>query len=340
MVSKNFKKDTVKHEQLIRFAEDLQKIYKSEKEKRMELESANKQLKKYAEALNKTISGLREANKQLEEQVKIEEREKRIQQKLIQANKMTSLGTFTSGIAHEINNPINFILANSQMVLEIWKDAEKVFQDYSGNNRDFSMAGLSFANIKKMVPHILKGNIEGSIRISNIIAGLKDYSRVGGNQTNVDIDINKVINFSISILNNQIKKFTNSFVIKLGKNLPVAKGNPQQIEQVIINIIQNSLHALPNKSSGIDVSSIFDKKSGTLKVIIGDEGIGIKKDILSRITEPFFTTKKDSGGTGLGLYISYSIIKEHHGNLDIKSEPGKGTEVCISLPVSEGGDGQ
>lgn len=339
MVLKNFKKDTVKDGQLIKFAKDLQKIYKSEKEKRIELENANKQLKKYAEALNKTILELREANVQLRKQVKIEEREKLIQQKLIQANKMTSLGTFTSGIAHEINNPINFILANSQMILEIWNDAEKVFQDYFERHRDFFISGLSFTNIKEMVPRMLNGNIEGSIRISNIISSLKDYGRDKKTQANVEIDINKVINFSISILNKQIKKFTDSFIIKLGENLPVAKGDPQQIEQVIINIIQNSLYALPDKSSGVYVSSIFDNKSDTLKVIIMDEGIGIKKEILNRIIDPFFTTRVNSGGTGLGLYISHSIIKKHRGSLDIKSESGKGTEVCISLPVSERGDG-
>jgi len=339
MVLKNFKKDTVKDGQLIKFAKDLQKIYKSEKEKRIELENANKQLKKYAEALNKTILELREANVQLRKQVKIEEREKLIQQKLIQANKMTSLGTFTSGIAHEINNPINFILANSQMILEIWNDAEKVFQDHFERHRDFFISGLSFTNIKEMVPRMLNGNIEGSIRISNIISSLKDYGRDKKTQANVEIDINKVINFSISILNKQIKKFTDSFIIKLGENLPVAKGDPQQVEQVIINIIQNSLYALPDKSSGVYVSSIFDNKSDTLKVIIMDEGIGIKKEILNRIIDPFFTTRVNSGGTGLGLYISHSIIKKHRGSLDIKSESGKGTEVCISLPVSERGDG-
>lgn len=141
------------------------------------------------------------------------------------------------------------------------------------------------------------------------------------------------------MLKHSIKQFTNSFNLKLGKNLPVAKGDPQQIEQVIINIIQNSLYSLPDKSSGVCVSSLFDKKSDTLKIIIMDEGIGIKKETLNRIIEPFFTTRVDSGGTGLGLYISHSIIREHKGSLDIESEPGKGTEVCVSLPVSGRGDG-
>ncbi len=324
--------------QLIKYAEDLQKIYKSETQKKEELEAAHEQLKKYAEALNKTILDLREANKKLQKQVEIEEREKLIQRKLIQANKMTSLGTLVSGIAHEINNPINFLLANSQTMLEIWKDAEKVFQKYYESQGNFFLGGVSFTEIKDMVPRILTGNIEGAVRISNIISGLKDFSRQKDTRQMGRIDINKVINFAISILNKQIKNHTNAFRLELGENIPEVVGNSQQIEQVIINVVQNALQALPNRKSAVHLSSLLDKESGFIKVKVKDEGTGMNKAVLERITEPFFTTKKNEDGTGLGLYISYSIMKNHHGSLDVFSEPGKGTEVVISMPTSRQGD--
>ena len=269
----------------------------------------------------------------IKEKIETEEKEKHIQAKLIQTNKMTSLGTLASGIAHEINNPNNFIMTNTQMFADIWKDAEKILRDYYENYGDFSLGGLTFPELKDMVPGMLSGTIEGSRRISNIIKSLKEFSRPVDNRLQDQIDVNNVIDFSISILDGQIKKYTDSFVKNLGKNLPAVRGNPQQIEQVIINLIQNALHALPDREHGVFISSSFDADSGYILIKIKDEGKGMKKEIVERITEPFFTTKKKTGGTGLGLYISYSIIKKHKGFLDIKSVLDRGTEVVVKLPA-------
>ena len=95
----------------------------------------------------------------------------------------------------------------------------------------------------------------------------------------------------------------------------------------------NSLQALPDKSRGVQASTVFDKESGSAIIQVKDEGIGIASDIIERITEPFFTTKSDIGGTGLGLSISYAIIKEHNGSLEFESEPGRGTTVKVKLPI-------
>lgn len=269
----------------------------------------------------------------IKEKIEAEEKEKHIQAKLIQTNKMTSLGTLASGIAHEINNPNNFIMTNAQMFAEIWQDVEKILLDHYQEYGDFSLAGLSFNELKEMVPGMLSGTIEGSRRISNIIKSLKEFSRPVDNRLQEKVDVNDVINFSLSMLESQVKKYTDCFEVNLNENLPQVFGNPQQIEQVIINLIQNALQALPDREHGVSISSVFDEKSGFIIIKIKDEGIGMNKEVVERITEPFFTTKKKSGGTGLGLYISYSIIKKHKGFLDIKSELGQGTEVLVRLPV-------
>ncbi len=269
----------------------------------------------------------------IREKIETAEKEKRIQTKLIQTNKMTSLGTLASGIAHEINNPNNFIMTNSQMFADIWADAVMILQDHYDEHGDFNLGGLSFSESKEMVPGLLNGITEGARRISNIIKTLKEFSRPVDNRLQEKIDINKAIDFSISILESQVKKYTNSLTFAPGQNIPPVLGNPQQIEQVLINLIQNALQALPDKTCGVTVSSSFDEGSSIILVKIIDEGIGIKKEVVDRITEPFFTTKKKTGGTGLGLYISYSIIKKHGGILDIHSQPGKGTEVIIRLPT-------
>ncbi len=291
----------------------------------------------------KTIK-LREKNvlycsfRDIKEKIEAEEKEKRIQAKLIETNKMTSLGTLASGIAHEINNPNNFILANTQMFAEIWQDAGKILQSHYSEHGDFTLGGLSFTELMDTVPGLLTGSMEGSRRIMNIINRLKEFSRPVDDHLHGRVDINQVIQFSLSMLSSQIKKYTDSFTINLAEHIPEVSGNSQQLEQVIINLVQNALQALPNRNHGVFISSSFNKSADYVMIKVKDEGTGMKKEIVERITEPFFTTKKDSGGTGLGLYISYSIVKKHNGILDIKSRPGKGTEISIKLPVLIKGD--
>lgn len=268
------------------------------------------------------------------EKVMIEEEAKILQSKLIQANKMTSLGTLASGLAHEINNPNNFIMSNTQIMQQVWAGAVDILLDYYEQKGDFTLGGLSFSEAKEVVPKLLRNTIEGSRRIKYITENLKEYSRPKNEETFTPVSINKVLEFSISILGNQIKKNTDSFRFEPGEDIPLFNGNFQQLEQVFINLVQNALQALPDKTHGIQVVSLFDKKDQSIVVNIKDEGVGMSPQILDRITDPFFTTKQDQGGTGLGLYISYSIIKAHQGVLEYESRPGEGTSVIVKIPLS------
>jgi signal transduction histidine kinase len=135
-------------------------------------------------------------------------------------------------------------------------------------------------------------------------------------------------------LNNQINKYTEKFYLDFGKDLPPVKGSAQKLEQVIINLIMNSLQALPNKKCGIWISTSSNKDSGCVIISIKDEGCGMSRKVLESIMEPFFSTKLNTGGTGLGLYISQSIVKEHRGSMEFESEHAKGTTVVIKLPSS------
>lgn len=268
------------------------------------------------------------------EAVKIEEESRRLQDKLIQANRMTSIGTLASGLAHEINNPNNFIMSNTQIIQQVWDDLlpmmEQKYRDYG----DFQVGGLDFDDAVNIIPQLLKDTIEGSRRIKHITDTLKEYSRPQDSQVYARININNVLRFSISILNNQIKKYTDAFSFVPGDCIPVFKGNPQQIEQVVINLIQNALHALPDKTHAVRVDSSFVRDGGWVVVTVSDDGVGMNRKVLDRITEPFFTTKQDMDGTGLGLYISYSIVKAHHGVLEFESRPGKGTTATIKIPLN------
>jgi C4-dicarboxylate-specific signal transduction histidine kinase len=147
------------------------------------------------------------------------------------------------------------------------------------------------------------------------------------------VDINEVIKSSVSLLSNMIKKSTNRFSIKYGKNLPLLRGNFQRLEQVIINLIQNACQALPDAKKGIFISVRLTNERSTIVITVRDEGMGIPPDTLLNITDPFFTTKHESGGVGLGLSISSKIVEEHGGSMHFESQIGTGTTVEIKLPV-------
>jgi len=267
------------------------------------------------------------------EHSRIEVESRELEARLLHTNRMTSLGTLASGIAHEINNPNNFILSNTQIVKKIWEDIIHILQDYYDQNGDFNPGGLSFIEVKELVPKLLQSAIDGSCRIKAITDNFKAFSKPEQTPQHEEVDINRIIEFSISILSNEIKSLTDSFSFVPGEKLPHVLGNPQQLEQVFINLIQNALQSLPARSSGVSVLSGFNKKTNQVVVTVMDEGVGIHNKLLGRITEPFFTTRLEKGGTGLGLYISYSIVKAHQGTLDFFSSPGQGTSAVVSIPV-------
>jgi hypothetical protein len=269
------------------------------------------------------------------EKVHLQEEVKLRQAQLIHADKMTSLGTMVSGVAHEINNPNNFIISNAQLIQDIFQDIMPILAEYQREYGNLSLGRLSFSEVQDIIPKLLQGIIDGSRRIKNIIENLKDFSRPDRGTLDEEVDINRAVEAAILIINNQIRRHCSNFHVYLGENLPCIKGSMQKIEQVIINLIQNALQFLPNRQCRVWVSTSFIEKDHSVVIKIKDEGIGISDDIIGRIVEPFFTTRPDKGGIGLGLSISYYIVKEHQGTLEFESKPGRGTTAIVKLPVPE-----
>jgi PAS domain S-box-containing protein len=254
---------------------------------------------------------------------------------LMQAEKMASLGTLVSGVAHELNNPAGFIMMNADNFSAAWKDIVPVLEQYYKDNANFEIAGMSYKKSKDRIDELIKGLIDGAKRIKEIIRELRNYSRVEDPIVNREIDINQVIQSSLRLTNNTIKKATNTFSLEPVENLPPFWGNYQRLEQVFINLIQNACHSLPDTSKGIFMSTTYDQKKSCIIVKVKDEGAGIEKDNLKYITDPFFTTKRSTGGVGLGLSISNRIIQKHGGRMEFESEVRKGTTVSVVLPVGE-----
>jgi PAS domain S-box-containing protein len=266
--------------------------------------------------------------------VRLEEEAKMIQTRLMHANKMTSLGTLVSGVAHEINNPNSFIMSNAQLFTEIWNDIIGILKKHYEREGELTLTGLGFSELQNVVPKLLEGITDGTERIGHIVDNLRNFAKPDVTSLDEEVDVNDLIMTANAMLENQIKKYTDNFHVECEENIPKIKGSNQQIEQVIINLIINALQALSDRKCGIRIFTSFDKKTNSVMIEVIDEGKGMSEGLLERITEPFFTTKHDSGGTGLGLSISYAIIKEHKGSLEFKSEPGKGTTAYVRLPVN------
>ncbi len=263
--------------------------------------------------LDKSNEELKEINNQLENQkINLEKTLKNLhstQEQLIQSEKMASLGLLSAGIAHEINNPLNFIHGGS-IALE----------NYFEEKPECSNGEIE---------SYLKAIKEGVRRTADIVTSLNHYSRSNENNI-VSCDINKIINNCLSILKSQI---SNKVSIKkdLKEKLPNINGNEGKLHQAFLNIIYNAIQAIQTSEGTICIASWFDDKNIFIKIV--DTGIGIPKNIINNVFDPFFTTKEPGKGTGLGLSITYNIIKEHQGAITINSKENEWTEINVVFPI-------
>ncbi|MGB2688146.1 MAG: PAS domain S-box protein, partial [Desulfobacterales bacterium] len=279
--------------------------------------------------------GFRGVGRDITERKRAQEQERLHQEQLFQASKMVALGTLVSGVAHEINNPNNFIRLNTPTLQEAWQSALPILEEYYMENGDFMIGGMKYTEMRGKIPVLFSGILNGSKRIMQIVEDLKHFVRKDVSETEQSVDINAVLQSAISLISNMINKSTDRFSVEYGRDLPSLTGNFQRLEQVFVNLIQNACQALKDLSKGIFVSTSCDEEMKSIVIKIRDEGIGILSENLSQITDPFFTTKHDSGGTGLGLSISSKIVEEHGGRMIFDSEIGKGTTAEIVLPVQE-----
>jgi len=253
---------------------------------------------------------------------------------LMQSEKLAVLGRLVSGIAHEINNPNNFIMMNIPLLQKSWKSIEPVLDSHYNKNTDYRIAGISYSSMKEKLPKICSNILEGSWRIKRIVDDLKKYSRNSPDKEFTPIDVNSVVESSVNLIFNFIRKSTDAFHMELADKLPPVKGSFQHLEQALINIIQNACQSLLTKDSPVVVKTCFSKTDEVIVIYISDRGRGIAPEDIRKIFDPFFTTRTEFGGTGLGLSISRKIIHEMEGRLEFNSELNHGTTVNIFLPAA------
>ena len=269
---------------------------------------------------------------------------KAAQSQLVQSEKMASLGTLTAGIAHEINNPINFVSANVIPLRENINDITTLIAAYK--SIDFSnlkselkrLAGLEeeleLDYMLTETKQLIDGIEEGANRTHTIVQGLTSFSR-GDMVKKSEADINRGIRSTVSVLKSRLNNV--KLIMSLDQNLPLVFCQVGKINQVVLNLINNALDALEEKNGTNRKAShliVETKNLGeSIQIIIGDNANGIDKELQLKIMEPFYTTKDVGKGTGLGLSISYSIIEDHGGAVEIDSEMGVGTKFIVTLPI-------
>jgi PAS domain S-box-containing protein len=273
----------------------------------------------------------------ISERKKMEEERTKIQTRLIQANKMTSLGLMVSSLAHEINNPNNTIMFNLRRFAKTWEDILPILNDYYEEHGDFNVGGVSFSELSAIYPRLISGTLESSEMIKAIIENLKGFVRQSTDTLDFNVDVNDVVRSAVSLLESQVRKGVGRLETDLAKNLPRVKGNPQKLIQIMVNLISNALEALTDDMQGIRVSSTFDRAKSVLKLTVADEGEGMTQEQIKNATEPFYSTKLESGGTGLGLTITKMLLDEHDADLYIDSIPGQGTTVTVAIKVDMSG---
>ena len=271
----------------------------------------------------------------ISERKRSEERARNQQQQLLHADKMISLGLLVSGVAHEINNPNSIALLNLPMLARSWESVKPILDEYFEENGDFTVAGLEYTEMRQQLPILCSELEESAARIKQIVMDLKDYARQESSGMMTEVDINEVVRSAVRLTTNAIHKSTKNFCVNYAEQLPAVQGNRQRLIQVVINLIQNSCEALADLADSITVSTRFNELSNGVEIEVCDTGSGIDPQVINKVTDPFFTTKRTMGGTGLGLSVSAGIVKEHNGIMSFSSEPGKGTTVVIGLPARE-----
>lgn len=270
---------------------------------------------------------------------------KEAQAQLVEQEKMASLGQLTAGIAHEINNPINFVTSNVKplkrdmdMLLDLLDQIEGIgLSEKTAEEKTSSLKKLKqeydFDYLKEEIDILLKGIQEGSSRTAEIVKGLRIFSRLDEDdlkKANMNEGLDSTTIIVNNLLNNKIE------ILKSYEELPLIECYPGKLNQVFLNMITNAIHSVKahfgeNSGGKITLSTRADDKY--VYVTIADNGMGMDNATKAKIFEPFFTTKDVGEGTGLGLSIAYNTIKKHNGSIHLETSPGNGAAFTLQLPI-------
>lgn len=273
------------------------------------------------------------------------------QSQMVQAEKMASIGQLAAGVAHEINNPVGFVSSNLKTLTDYQQDLSEILSAYTQftarlssrteNDLDLPAIQTLAAALQKKasildiefiledIPNLIAESREGLDRIKKIVLDLKDFSHPGEDVLKMS-NLNLNLDSTLNIVWNELK-YKATVIKEYAADLPQIRCFPQKLNQVFMNILVNAAQAIEKQG---EIRIVTREAAGFVEIVISDTGRGIPKENLTKIFDPFFTSKEVGKGTGLGLNVVYNIIKKHQGAIDVQSEVGKGTTFTVRVPVN------
>jgi len=254
------------------------------------------------------------------------------QAQLVQSEKLASLGQLSAGVAHEINNPIQFIQGNMRILREAMETILPLLDRHAGGSADFAVARLPYPFFREHITALLDDMYAGCLRIADIVRDLKRFARLDGDKMDEAVDVNAAVRSGLRLVQNKIKRYR--VVEDMDPELPRIVGSTTKVEQVVVANLINAAEALAECPGGtITVSTKPENGGRGIRLSITDNGPGMVADIKGRVFDPFFTTKQRTGGTGLGLSVAYGIVNEHGGRVEVASAVGEGTTFTYHFPT-------
>ncbi len=260
--------------------------------------------------------------------------QKKIEKQLFQSQKMEAMGTLVAGVAHEINNPINLILFNLPLLEKMWQDLVPLLNEHIAKSPDKKIGGLPPAFVKQNLSRLISDMEMAANRVAQIVSGLKGFSRKSNPAEKWDIQVNNAVNNAVRLADATAKKLKIVLETDLANDLPVLRANLQNLEQVVLNLIINALESIGHDKGQVCISTRFIEKSQSIAIDVTDNGRGINPSVAEKIFDPFVTDRQAAGGTGLGLSVTYNLVKAHEGDIFFQTKLGQGTTFSVVLPTA------
>jgi PAS domain S-box-containing protein len=257
---------------------------------------------------------------------------------LVQAQKMEALGTLVAGVAHEINNPINLILYNIPILQGVWKDFLPVVAERAQRQPHAKYGGMTFAFLKDKLGKLLADMDMAANRITKIVSDLKDFSRQSNVAEMALTDINEAVGNAVRLARAFMRKAQVSLEMDLAEDMPPVKGNLHSIAQVVLNVLINAVQAVDHNHGRVQIATGVQSRDGRPFIAVTDNGRGVAAELGEKIFDPFVTDKQDSGGTGLGLSVSYNLIRAHGGEIVYHDSKQGGAVFKVLFPAQTLGE--
>jgi signal transduction histidine kinase/ActR/RegA family two-component response regulator len=289
---------------------------------------------KSREQLIQELADLRQQLEQLEARRRLDHQAlNESQQQLQQAQKMETLGTLVAGVAHEINNPLNLIMYNIPLLKKIWVDFLPILIERKQIEPELKFGGFAYDFLEDNLIQLVTDMELAVHRVAKTVSDLKNYSKQSNVAEKTPMQVNSAVNNAMRLAKTTLRTSSVQVKLSLADDLPPIEGNLQSIEQIILNILINAVQAIDHNRGEIEISSGFQVKDGRVFIKIKDNGQGISTAIADKIFLPFVTNKQNEGGTGLGLSVTYSLVKAHQGEITFDTQPGQGTSFTVYLPT-------